>query len=94
VREDQLQRWLELFAREQLLVIKSEDMFGNVPDTLRRILAFLDLPDWEPEVTPVWEARNEGQYAPMNPATRQRLRDYFDPHNRRLYEYLGTDFGW
>jgi hypothetical protein len=91
---DQLQRWLVFFDREQMLVIKSEDMFGNVPDTLRRALAFLDLPGWEPEIPPVWEARNEGQYAPMNPATRQRLREYFAPHNQKLYEYLSTDFNW
>jgi len=30
----------------------------------------------------------------MNPATRQRLKEYFKPHNQRLYEYLGVDFGW
>lgn len=30
----------------------------------------------------------------MDPATRLRLEEYFEPHNRRLYEYLGVDFGW
>jgi hypothetical protein len=30
----------------------------------------------------------------MEPATRQRLEEYFEPHNERLYEYLGTDFEW
>jgi hypothetical protein len=30
----------------------------------------------------------------MNPATRKRLIEYFEPHNARLYEYLGVDFGW
>jgi hypothetical protein len=30
----------------------------------------------------------------MDPATRRRLEEYFEPHNRRLYEYLGVDFGW
>jgi hypothetical protein len=29
----------------------------------------------------------------MNPATRRRLEEYFEPHNQRLYDYLGTDFG-
>jgi len=24
----------------------------------------------------------------MDPATRRRLEEYFEPHNRRLYEYL------
>jgi hypothetical protein len=30
----------------------------------------------------------------MKPETREKLQAYFEPHNRRLYEYLGTDFGW
>jgi hypothetical protein len=30
----------------------------------------------------------------MVPATRQRLESFFEPHNRRLYEHLGVDFGW
>jgi hypothetical protein len=30
----------------------------------------------------------------MDPATREQLDDYFEPHNRRLYELLGMDFGW
>jgi hypothetical protein len=27
-------------------------------------------------------------------AARRRLEANFEPHNRRLYEYLGVDFGW
>jgi hypothetical protein len=30
----------------------------------------------------------------MDPALRQRLIEYFRPHNARLYDYLGVDFGW
>ena len=30
----------------------------------------------------------------MDPVTRRRLEDYFEPHNQRLYEYLGVDLGW
>jgi hypothetical protein len=30
----------------------------------------------------------------MPPETRARLVDYFRPHNERLYELIGIDFGW
>lgn len=30
----------------------------------------------------------------MNETTPARLVEYFRPHNERLYELLGTDFGW
>jgi hypothetical protein len=29
----------------------------------------------------------------MDSATRSRLEEYFEPHNQRLYEFLGVDFG-
>jgi hypothetical protein len=90
---DQLKRWHQVFDREQLLVLKSEDFFSTTQDTLKRILTFLDLSEWwEPDHVPV---KNKGHYTQqMSPETRERLRDYFEPHNQRLYDYLGTDFGW
>jgi Sulfotransferase domain len=89
---DQLLRWSEFFPREQMLVLKSEDFFERPTETLSRVLDFLDLPGWQPEEA---EVRNRGTYTEnMDPATRRRLEEYFEPHNRRLYEYLGADLGW
>ena len=93
---DQLQRWSEFFGDEQMLVLKSEDFFKRKSDTMKLVMDFLDLPDWESEAEPESsKIRNKGRYTqPMDPAIRQRLDDYFRPHNQRLYEHLGVDFGW
>jgi hypothetical protein len=88
---DQLAEWSRFFGGGQMLVLKSEDLFDRTPHALKHVLDFLGLPDWEPEAS---EPCLEGSYPPMDPATRQQLRDYFEPHNRRLYEYLGVNFGW
>jgi hypothetical protein len=89
---DQLPPWSKVFGDEQILMLKSEDFFEHTRDTLKLALKFLDLPDWEPEA---WKIRNKGKYEQkMDPATRRHLEDFFEPHNRRLYEYLGVDFGW
>jgi hypothetical protein len=94
---DQLLRWSEFFSEEQMLVLKSEDLFEHPQDTLKLVLDFLDLPEWGPEA---WEKipkkRNQGKSyeQKMDRATRQRLEGFFEPHNRRLYDYLGVDFGW
>ena len=89
---DHLLRWSRFFAEEQMLVLKSEDFFERTQDTLERVLDFLDLPNWELEAS---EKRNKGKYEPkMDPTTRQRLEEYFEPHNERLYEHLGVDFEW
>jgi hypothetical protein len=92
---DHLQRWARFFPREQMLVIKSEDFFENPRDIIKLAVGFLGLPAWEPEVSHLGEKRNTGKYEEgMDPAIRKRLEEYFEPHNKRLYEYLGRDFGW
>jgi hypothetical protein len=90
---DQLKEWHEHFEKDQLLVIKSEDFFARPEESLGGVFDFLELPVWRPELLSV-SLRNESDYEPMDPATRERLESYFEPHNQRLYEYLGTDFGW
>jgi hypothetical protein len=93
---EQLLRWAEFFDTEQMLVLKSEEFFENPSETLRSVFGFLGLPEWEPEASELESAkRNAGGYAEgMDPATRRRLEEYFEPHNQRLYDFLGTDFGW
>jgi hypothetical protein len=89
---DQLIHFSKFFNGEQILVLKSEDFFERTPETLKLVLDFLGLPEWEPEA---WEIFLKGEYdRELDPATRQRLEEYFEPHNRRLYEYLGVDLGW
>ena len=89
---DQLIYWSKFFDSEQTLVLKSEDFFERTPETLRLTLNFLGMPEREPEA---WEIILKGEYdREMEPATRQRLEEYFDPHNHRLYKYLGVDLGW
>jgi sulfotransferase family protein len=92
---DRLLRWSQFFPREQMLVLKSEDFFESPQETLKRAFDFLGLPEWEPEVSKVGKKRNAGSYEEeMDPVLRRRLEEYFELHNKRLYDYLGTDFGW
>jgi len=37
---------------------------------------------------------NRSRYHPLAPATRARLQELFRPHNERLWEFLGADWGW
>ena len=91
---DYLQRWSRFFSDEQMLVLKSEDFFERSVETIKVVLGFLDLPEWEPEASELGDKRNTGKYEGIDPATRRRLEEYFEPHNQRLYDYLGRDFGW
>ena len=91
---DHLSRWSEHFDREQMLVLKSEDFFARPQEILRQVFAFLDLPEWEPDPSVFERKRNSRKYEKMDPDMRRRLEEYFEPHNKRLYEYLGRDLGW
>ena len=88
---DQLAHWMSLFPKEQILILGSEDLRANPAAVIQDVLRFLELPRWEPKAH-----NNYGQaeYPRMEAKLRSRLVDYFAPHNRRLYEFLGRDFGW
>jgi hypothetical protein len=86
---DQLQAWLRLFPREQMLILKSEDLFDDPTATLKRVAQFLNLPAWEPRE---YRRYNVGDYPEMAASTRQRLMEYFRPHNQRLYDLVGLTF--
>jgi Sulfotransferase domain len=88
---DQLKRWSALFSKDQLLILKSEDLFERPAEIFNQTLGFLKLP---PQPALEFRPINSGSYAPMNAATRRRLVDYFAPYNQQLYEFLGVDFGW
>jgi hypothetical protein len=92
---DQLLRWTKFFDKEQLLVLKSEDFFQSSKKTLKLVLDFLDLPDWEPAPSEMGTRRSESRYEErMDPVIRKWLEEYFEPHNQRLYDFLGTDLRW
>jgi hypothetical protein len=89
---NQLPNWMSIFPKEQLLILKSEDLYTDATRIVQQTLEFLNVPALPQGQT--YKAFNEARYSPMNPATRERLVEYFKPYNERLYEFLGRDFGW
>jgi hypothetical protein len=89
---DQLVEWYRFFDEEQILVLGSEGFFNDTQRSLESVLKFLDLEQWQPNT--LNPSKRKYQYDPMSPDTRRRLEEYFRPHNQRLYDYLGVDFGW
>jgi hypothetical protein len=89
---EQVERWLALFPREQFLFLKAEDMFTHPQRVLDATLAFLDLPPHRLEQAAGLNVSPEYETLPRE--LRRSLGDYFRPHNERLYELVGVDFGW
>ena len=92
---DQLQRWFALFPRGQVMVVHSADLYRDTASCYAAILDFLRLPAFTPKA---FGNHSFGGGAPrgtrMADATWRRLKAEFAPHDQRLYELLGCDFGW
>ncbi len=101
---DQLRRWLQLFPRQQLMIIQSESFFQNEADTMNKVAEFLGLQPFEfreaEQLQRSWDAgasnasESPQDYAAMDDATRSILADFFEPFNQQLYHLIEEDFGW
>lgn len=88
---EQLERWLEHFPREQLLVLRAEDMLADPAAIYAETLRFLGA---RPHQLDDFVARNRASYSPIDPALRARLEERFAEPNARLARLLGRDFAW
>ena len=88
---EQLIPWFELFPKNQILVISSEELASNTKNTVNEIFKFLNLPEYEiPNIDKV----NVSKYSKMNPQTRKILIDFFKPYNEQLFKFLDKKFDW
>jgi hypothetical protein len=88
---EQLERWLAVFPREQLLVVPSEDLLEQPERTHARVLEFLGA---DPHRLDSYPRVFERQYQPMSAETRRRLAAEFAEPNGRLYDLLGRNLDW
>ncbi|OPH53090.1 hypothetical protein BC351_31930 [Paenibacillus ferrarius] len=87
---DQLQLWYNLFSKDQILVLNYEIFFSDLPRSMNTVTNFLGVSNYEYQFEPL----NQGEYDSMNLQTRDFLREYYYPHNQRLFEYLGQPYEW
>jgi hypothetical protein len=88
---DQLERWLAVFPRGQLLVLRSEDFLARPDEVLAQVFDFIGVRQWR---VPDYKPHNVASYEPIDPALRARLEQRFAEPNARLSELLGADFTW
>jgi hypothetical protein len=86
---EQLERWFAALPREQVLVLETHELARGV--ALGRTLDFLGLSRTTVDLE---SDRNVGAYDPPTHEVEERLRDYFAPHNERLFSLLGYRLDW
>jgi hypothetical protein len=88
---EQLERWFAVVPRERFLVLRFEDLARDPLGVLNVTLDVMGLPC---VASVSLEARNTRRYPPLAEATAARLREHFEPHNRRLEALLSRTLGW
>lgn len=87
----QILNWHRSFPKEQLLVLRSEDLYADVQGTFDTVCRFLNIPLF---TLPNTAAFNASAPAPMAASTQAALQTFYQPHNRDLADYLGTAPLW
>lgn len=81
-----LQQWLKIFPREQLLILRSEDLFKNPQETMNQVFSFLELPEFSQQS---YQAYNSGgKYNQLEESLVRQLEDFFTSHNKKLEDLV------
>ncbi|MFG0327045.1 MAG: sulfotransferase family protein [Phycisphaerales bacterium JB037] len=89
---DQLETWLGVIPRDRFLILQAESFFADPVAICRRVQSFLWL---NPISLAPPRKVNKGRYDRSSIApVERRLRDYYAPHNERLFDLLNTRYPW
>lgn len=88
---EQLERWFKIFPKNQILIIKSEELAIETNKIMNDVFSFLGLPYYEISDK---SKKNKIDYDAMKIETRTDLIDFFRPYNEKLYSLLGRNFDW
>lgn len=86
-----LQRWLDVYPREQILVVQSEHLFESPEPNLKVICDFLEIDSSALDPFPRVNTTPSGD---IDATTRRRLADLLRDSNQQLEELTGTRFDW
>ena len=89
---DKIKRWMEVFPKEQFLIIQSEEFFKNPSKTYNDVLEFLGLKLFSLKKFEIKGKVNKNRT--IDDDFRNELVDYYKPHNQKLYDFLGKSFDW
>ena len=90
---DKLKRWMDVFPKEQFLIMQTKDFFDDPSKIYHKTLDFLNLPQFHlKKYDNIVGKINLNK--PMDSKLRNQLIEYFKPHNEPLYQFLGKNFDW
>ena len=96
-----LRLWYRYTRREDILLVRSEDLFADPSGVADEVVARLVGSDAAAVAAAVAAANPVGRVqahatpaAGMEEGTRRLLEEFYRPYNRELYALVGRDLGW
>ncbi|NEQ39467.1 MAG: tetratricopeptide repeat protein [Okeania sp. SIO3I5] len=86
-----IKKWMDIFPREQFLILRSEDFYQDPGITMQKVFKFLGLPKYQLQN---YKKLNSGSYPTVPQSISSALSNYFQPYNQRLEAFLGMKFNW
>lgn len=86
-----MERWLTAFPAEQILTLRSEDLYADPSEVYGEVLDFLDLGRHAPSELRGW---NRTSNDALTTAQRDRLQSMLDPAIAATETLLGRSMGW
>ena len=95
---EQLENYFQYFKRDTILVLQFEKLKTDLEIVLNQICDFLDIEHFSSKKFQQLqeEKYNVGKYetSDQDLAVMEKLIDYFQPFNKRLYQLLGCNYNW
>ena len=76
--DNQIKIWLNIFPKEQIHILSTEDMQKDPRGSLLEIFRFLEIPDYTIKNP---QNKKSAEYEKMNDKTRERLLSFYKPYN-------------
>ena len=89
---EQLRHWTRYFPLDQMLILRSEDLFVEPRRVYEETVRFLELPEHDLGSYERYNAA--GDLEGLTPHLRATLGEYFRPFNAQLYRFLERDLEW
>lgn len=88
----EIERWLGVFPREQLLILVMEEMRADPASVVDQAFAHIGV---RPHQLHAFKRLNEGLYGEgADAGVRKQLHDFFKSHNEEFYALLGRRLAW
>ena len=88
----QISRYLNYFSPKQMLVIESGALKCRFEKTSNELQSFLEVPREDLKLQKVHKSRIDDKH--LYKHTLLRLQEFFESHNRKLFDLLGRTFDW